>query len=59
MSAAVILNRSPTKAADKTPYELWKRTVSNLSFIWVWDAKLMSSGDTKTSSAHDRSKLTL
>ena len=34
--AALILNRSPTKAADKTPYEMWKGTVPNLSFIRVW-----------------------
>ena len=36
LSAALILNRSPSKAVDKTPYELWKGTVPNLSFIRVW-----------------------
>ena len=36
LSAALILNRSPTKSADKTPYELWKGTIPDLSFIRVW-----------------------
>ena len=36
LSAALILNRSPSKAVDKTPYEIWKGTVPNLSFIRVW-----------------------
>ncbi|KAL9238946.1 hypothetical protein vseg_013311 [Gypsophila vaccaria] len=35
-SAALILNRSPTKATDKTPYEIWKGRVPDLSFIRVW-----------------------
>ena len=35
-SAALILNRSPTKATDKTPYEIWKGKVPDLSFIRVW-----------------------
>ena len=36
LSATLILNRSPSKAVDKTPYEIWKGTVPNLSFIRVW-----------------------
>ncbi|KAL9232273.1 hypothetical protein vseg_007401 [Gypsophila vaccaria] len=35
-SAALRLNRSPTKATDKTPYEIWKGNVPDLSFIRVW-----------------------
>ena len=36
LSAALILNRCPTKANDKTPYEMWKGMVPDLSFLWVW-----------------------
>ena len=36
LSATLSLNRSPTKANDKTPYEMWKGKVPNLSFIRVW-----------------------
>ena len=35
-SAALILNRSPTKSSDKTPYEAWKGMVPDLSFLRVW-----------------------
>jgi len=34
-SAALILNRCPTKANDKTPYEIWKGMVPDLSFLRV------------------------
>jgi len=36
MSAALILNRSPSKGVDKTPYEIWKGKAPNLSFLRVW-----------------------
>ena len=57
MSAALIFNRSPTKTADKTPYELWKGTVPNLSFIRVWgcDAYVKWKHEDKLSSTRDRS----
>jgi len=31
-----ILNRVPLKHMDKTPYELWKRRKSSLSYLRVW-----------------------
>ena len=31
-----ILNRSPHKNLDQTPYELWKGYIPNLSYLKVW-----------------------
>jgi hypothetical protein len=36
LSATFLLNRSPTKAANKTPYEIWKGKVPNMSFLKIW-----------------------
>ena len=36
LSAILVLNRSPTKAADKSPYEIWKGKVPNVSFLRIW-----------------------
>ena len=49
LSAALTLNRSPTKAANKTPYEIWKGRVPNLSFLRIWgcDAYVKSKPDDK------------
>ena len=35
-TAALTLNNSPTKAAEKTPYELWKGRTPNLSYMKIW-----------------------
>ena len=35
-TAALILNRSPSKSVETTPYELWHGKKSNLSFLKVW-----------------------
>ena len=40
-SAAHILNRTPTKAAEKTPYEMFKGKIPKLSFLRIWGCKLM------------------
>ena len=34
--AAFLLNRIPSKAVDKTPYELWTGTRPGLSFLKIW-----------------------
>ena len=34
-TAAFILNRVPTKAVEKTPYEIWTGKTSNLSFLKI------------------------
>lgn len=36
LSAAFLLNRSPTKAANKSPYEIWKGKVPNMAFLKIW-----------------------
>ena len=36
LSATFLLNRSPTKAANKSPYEIWKGSVPNMSFLKIW-----------------------
>ena len=33
---AFILNRVPTKAVEKTPYEIWTGKTPNLSFLKIW-----------------------
>ena len=35
-TAAYILNRVPTKAAAKTPYQLWTRQKSSLKHFHIW-----------------------
>ena len=35
-TAALILNRSPSKSVETTPYELWHGKKPNLSFLKVW-----------------------
>jgi hypothetical protein len=35
-TAAFTLNRVPTKTVDKTPYEIWRGRVPNLSFLKIW-----------------------
>ena len=39
-TAAHTLNRSPTKAVEKTPYELWHGKVPNLSFLKIWGCEV-------------------
>ncbi|KAL0386382.1 UNVERIFIED_CONTAM: putative mitochondrial protein [Sesamum latifolium] len=36
LTAAHILNKTPSKAFDKTPYEIWVGRVPKLSFLRVW-----------------------
>ena len=36
LTAAHILNRTPSKALEKTPYEIWVGKVPKLSFLRVW-----------------------
>ena len=33
---AHVLNHTPSKAIDKTPYEFWIGKVPKLSFLWIW-----------------------
>ena len=33
---AHVLNRTPSKAVDKTPYDLWTGKVPKLSFLRIW-----------------------
>ena len=52
-TAAFILNRTPSKSVEKTPYELWTGRVPNLSFLKIWgcDAyvkRLISGNPTNT-----------
>ena len=35
-TAAFTLNRTPSKAVEKTPYELWTGKVPKLSFLRIW-----------------------
>ena len=35
-TTAFILNRVPSKAVEKTPYEMWTRKTPNLSFLNIW-----------------------
>ena len=35
-AAARILNRSPSKAVEKTPYEMWNGRAPKLSFLKIW-----------------------
>ena len=35
-TAAFILNRVPTKAVEKTPYEIWTGKTPSLSFLKIW-----------------------
>ena len=35
-TAAFTLNRAPTKAVEKTPYEMWTGKVPKLSFLRIW-----------------------
>ena len=35
-TAAFLLNRTPTKAVEKTPYEIWFGQKPNMSFLKVW-----------------------
>ncbi|RVW76802.1 Retrovirus-related Pol polyprotein from transposon TNT 1-94 [Vitis vinifera] len=39
-TAAYILNRVPTKAAAKTPYELWTGRKPSLKHFHIWDVQL-------------------
>ena len=34
-TAAFILNRGPSKAVEKTPYEIWNRKTPSLSFLKI------------------------
>ena len=34
--AAFILNRTPSKATEKIPYEIWTRKLPSLSFLKIW-----------------------
>ena len=31
-----LLNRVPSKAVEKTPYEIWNKKISSLSFLKIW-----------------------
>ena len=33
---AFLLNRTPTKAVEKTPYEIWTGHKPNMSFLRIW-----------------------
>ena len=35
-TAAFILNRVPSKAVEKTPYEIWIGKIPSLSFLKIW-----------------------
>ena len=35
-TAASILSRVPSKAVEKTPYEIWNRKTPSLSFLKIW-----------------------
>ena len=35
-TAAFILNKVPTKAVEKTPYEIWTEKIPSLSFLKIW-----------------------
>ena len=35
-TAAFILNRVPSKAVEKTPYEMWTEKTPSLSFLKIW-----------------------
>ena len=36
ITAMFTLNKTPSKAIEKTPYELWSGRVPSLSFLKVW-----------------------
>jgi len=36
LTAALTLNRAPSKAVEKTPYELWTKKPPRLSFLKIW-----------------------
>ena len=38
-TAAFLLNRTPTKAVEKTPYEIWTGKKPNMSFLRIWDCE--------------------
>ena len=40
-TAAFTLNRSPSKAIEKTPYEMWTGKVPSMSFLKIGVVKLM------------------
>ncbi|GJS80739.1 retrovirus-related pol polyprotein from transposon TNT 1-94 [Tanacetum coccineum] len=44
-SAARILNMVPTKKVNKTPYEIWHRKISNLSYLKVWGCEALVKRD--------------
>ena len=35
-TAAFLLNRVPSKAVQKTPYEIWNGKTPSLSFLKIW-----------------------
>ena len=35
-TATFLLNRTPTKAVEKTPYEMWTGRKPNMSFLRIW-----------------------
>ena len=35
-TATFLLNRTPTKVVEKTPYEIWTRRKLNMPFLWIW-----------------------
>ena len=35
-TATFLLNRTPTKAVEKTPYEIWTGRKPNMSFLRIW-----------------------
>nr|KAJ0211662.1 hypothetical protein LSAT_V11C400220750 [Lactuca sativa] len=41
LTACYILNRTPNKRCKNTPYELWCKKVSNLSYLKVWGCRVV------------------
>ena len=39
-TAVFILNRVPSKSVRKTPYEIWKGRVPNMSFLKIWGCEV-------------------
>ena len=38
-TVAFLLNRTPTKAVEKTPYEIWTGRKPNMSFLGIWSCE--------------------
>ena len=38
-TTAFLLNRVPSKAVEKTPYEIWNGKTPSLSFLKIWECE--------------------